>query len=149
VPGRRNSDAYQAIWEHMHGREMVYPKGRYDAPIYADSKNYGWAPVRGAKGVSEKLFGVWTERRTEAGMLKLEAGASHKVAGRGVYLVLSGAGQCDGKLLQKYTSVFLDTGETATLSASESMELLHYGLPDLTDMDAAIHTSGVAMQAAE
>ena len=34
VPGRRNSDAYQAIWEHMHGREMVYPKGRYDAPIY-------------------------------------------------------------------------------------------------------------------
>ena len=74
VPGRRNSDAYQAIWEHVHGREMVYPKGRYDAPIYADSKNYDWAPVKGAKGVSEKLFGVWTERRTEAGMLKLEAG---------------------------------------------------------------------------
>jgi hypothetical protein len=149
VPGRRNSDAYQAIWEHMHGRDMVYPKGRYDAPIYADSKNYGWAPVKGAKGVSEKLFGVWTERRTEAGMLKLEAGASHKVAGRGVYLVLSGAGQRDGKPLQKYTSVFLDTGEATTLSASEPMELLHYGLPDLSGMEAAVHTSGVAMQAAE
>jgi hypothetical protein len=128
---------------------MVYPKGRYDAPIYADSKNYGWAPVKGAKGVSEKLFGVWTERRTEAGLLRLEAGASHKVAGRGVYLVLSGAGQCDGKPLQKYTSLFLDTGEATTLSASEPMELLHYGLPDLSGMEAAVHTSGVAMQAAE
>ena len=29
------------------------------------------------------------------------------------------------------------------------MELLHYGLPDLSDMEAAVHTSGVAMQAAE
>ena len=149
VPGRRNSEAYQAIWEHVHGRDMVYPKGRYDAPIYADAKNYGWAPVKGANGVSEKLFGVWTERRTEAGMLKLEAGASHKVAGRGVYLVLSGAGQCEGKPLQKYTCVFLDTGEATTLSASEPMELLHYGLPDLSGMEAAVHTSGVAMQAAE
>ena len=133
----------------MHGREMVYPKGRYDAPIYADSKNYDWAPVKGAKGVSEKLFGVWTERRTEAGMLRLEAGASHTVAGRGVYLVLSGAGECEGKPLQKYTTVFLETGETTTLRASETMELLHYGLPDLSDMTAAVHTSGVAMQAAE
>ena len=149
VPGRRNSDAYQAIWEHMHGRDMVYPKGRYDAPIYADSKNYGWTPVKGVKGVSEKLFGVWTERRTEAGMLRLDAGASHTVAGRGVYLVTSGAGQCEGTPLQKYTSVFLETGETTTLSASESMELLHYGLPDLSDLEAAVHTSGVAMQAAE
>ena len=149
VPGRRNAEAYQAIWEHVHGRAMVYPKGRYDAPIYADAKSYNWAPVKGAKGVSEKLFGVWTERRTEAGMLKLEAGASHKVAGRGVYLVMSGTGQCEGKPLQKYTSVFLETGETATLSATEPMELLHYGLPDLSDIEASLHTSGVAMQAAE
>jgi hypothetical protein len=29
------------------------------------------------------------------------------------------------------------------------MEPLHYGLPDLSDMAAAGHTSGVAMQAAE
>jgi hypothetical protein len=29
------------------------------------------------------------------------------------------------------------------------MELLHYGLPDLEDMTAAVDTSGIAMQAAE
>src|SRR5712671_422765 len=56
VPGRRNSDAYQAIWEHMHGHEMVYPKGRYDAPIYADAKNFEWAPVHGAPGVSRNCL---------------------------------------------------------------------------------------------
>jgi len=149
VPGRRSSDAYQAIWEHVHGREMVYPKGRYDAPIFADSKNYDWAPVKGAKGVSEKLFGVWTERRTEAGMLRLESGASHRVGGRGVYLVLSGSGSCQGTPLQQYTTVHLDHDEAATLRAAEAMELLHYGLPDLSDMGVSLHTSGAAMQAAE
>ena len=84
--------------------------------------------MKGAKGVSEKLFGVWTERRTEAGLLKLEPGASHTVAGRGVYLVLSGSGECAGTPLQQYTTVYLETGETTTLRASETMELLHYGL---------------------
>ena len=146
--GKRNMDAYQAIWEHVHGREMVYPKGRYDAPIFMDSANYQWVPVKGAKGVFEKLFGVWTERRIEAGMLRLTPGASHEVAGRSVYLVLSGAGACDGKALQKFTTVHLDQDERATLQASETTELLHYGLPDLSDMTASARTSGT-MQAAE
>jgi hypothetical protein len=148
VPGRRNSDAYQAIWEHVHGCEMVYPKGRYDAPISADSRNFEWVPIHGAPGISEKLFGVWTERRTEAGLLRLETGARHEVRGRGVYLVIKGAGECEGMPLRLYTTVFLETGERTVLQASETAEFLHYGLPDLSDMMAAGQTSG-AMQAAE
>jgi hypothetical protein len=71
VPGRRNSDAYQAIWEHVHGHEMLYPKGRYDAPIMMDAANYQWAPIKGVRGAAEKLFGVFTERRTERGWSSL------------------------------------------------------------------------------
>jgi hypothetical protein len=149
VPGKRNLDAYQAIWEHVHGREMVYPKGRYSAPMFMDSANYEWAPVKGAKGVSEKLFGVWTERRIEAGLIRLAPGASHEIHGRGVYMVLSGAGTCDGKPLAKFTTVSLDQDERTVLQASETTEFLHYGLPDLSDLVAGTHTSGVAMQAAE
>jgi len=149
VPGKRNMDAYQAIWEHVHGREMVYPKGRYDAPIMMDSANYQWAPVKGSTGVSEKLFGGWTERRMEAGLIKLDAGASYQVGGRGIYMVLSGVGECERKPLKQYTTVYLDDGERTTLRAGEATEFLHYGLPDLSGMEAAGHTSGVAMQAAE
>ena len=43
--GRRNSDAYQAIWEHVHGRRMDYPKPRYRDPIMVDPQNYDWLPV--------------------------------------------------------------------------------------------------------
>jgi hypothetical protein len=69
------------------------------------------------------------------------------VAGRGVYLVLSGAGKSEGKPLQKYTTVYLDTGEHATLHADGATELLHYGLPDLSDLEFGY--SGAAVQAAE
>jgi hypothetical protein len=149
APGKRNMDAYQAIWEHRHDREMVYPKGRYDAPIMMDSTSYQWAPVKGVKGVSEKLFGVWTERRTEAGLLKLGSGASFEVSGRGVYLVLSGSAECEGRALKQYSTIYLDHNERATLRAHETTEFLHYGLPDLSGLSSAEHTSGVAMQAAE
>ena len=146
--GKSKMDAYQAIWEHVHGRAMVYPKGRYDAPIMMDAANFAWAPVRGAAGVSEKLFGVFTERRTQARLVSLDAGAHYEVAGRSVYLVLSGAGTAGGASLEKFTTVFLDTGERGTLSASETTELLHYGLPDLSDIAAVSHT-GAAVEAAE
>ena len=43
--GRRNSDAYQAIWEHVHGRRMDYPKPRYRDPIMVDPENYDWLPL--------------------------------------------------------------------------------------------------------
>jgi len=52
LPGKRNMDAYQAIWEHVHKREMVYPKPRYSAPMFMDSANFAWIPVSGAEGVS-------------------------------------------------------------------------------------------------
>lgn len=147
VPGKRNMDAYQAIWEHVHGREMVYPKGRYDAPIIMDTANFDWAPVKDASGVSEKLFGVFTERRTLARLVRLKAGASCRVEGRGVYVVLSGAGEAEGQKLAKYTTVFVDTAEHATLRAGETTEILHYGLPDLSDLESG--HARAALQAAE
>ena len=50
--GRRNSDAYQAIWEHVNGRRMDYPKPRYRDPIMVDPENYEWLPLAGHRGVS-------------------------------------------------------------------------------------------------
>jgi hypothetical protein len=70
-------------------------------------------------------------------MLKLTPGTHHRVEGRGVYLVLLGSGECEGKPLRQYTSVYLDQDEAATLQAAETMTLLHYGLPDLAGLAAS------------
>jgi hypothetical protein len=147
APGKKSRDAYQAIWEHVHGREMVYPKGRYDAPIAMEESNFAWAPVKGARGVSEKLFGVFTERRTQARLIQLDVGASYDIEGRGVFMVLKGAGACAGQPLKQYTTVYLEQDERAVLQASELTEFLHYGLPDLSGMQ--MPSAETAMQAAE
>jgi len=92
---------------------------------------------------------VWCLHRTADGarLVKLEPGAALPVSGRGVYLVLSGAGNADGQPLRKFTTVFLDTGESGTLRGSEATELLHYGLPDLSDLEVGM--TGAAIEAAE
>src|SRR5262245_33033577 len=88
VPGKRNVDGYQAIWEHMNRRPLAYPKPRYPAPIMMDAADFCWVPS-GQPGVSEKRLGAFTERRAEAGFFRLEAGARLPAAGRGIYVVTS------------------------------------------------------------
>jgi hypothetical protein len=132
--GKKNADGYQAIWEHRHQRPMVYPAPRYTKPVFMNAANSEWIPVDGAPGVFEKLLGVFTERRTQAGFLKLTPGASHTAKGRSVYLTLSGAGEIDGEPMRKLTALYLALGESATITAREDTELMHFGLPNLTGL---------------
>lgn len=140
--GKKNADGNQAIWEHHHKRPIVIPKPRYSKPMMMDSANYAWVPVEGAPGVTERLLGVFTERRTEASRLKLNAGASYQAKGRGVYLVLRGTGKIGDTAARALTTLYLELGETATITAGEEMEVMHFGLPNLagvtmtTDHDA-------------
>ena len=129
VPGRKRSDPYQAIWEHFNGRVMNFPPTRYETPVFVNSAQFDWAEI--AEGVGEKLLGVFTERRTEASILRLDIGARHEVAGRGLWIALEGSGRVDGEPMRQHSALFLDKGETTRIEARETTQLLHYGLPDL------------------
>lgn len=97
VPGKRNLDGFQAIWEHAKQRPLTYPEPRYEAPILMDPDRFEWLPVGGAPGVWEKPMGVFTECRTMAGFLKLAPGAVYEATGaRDIYFVMSGAGDVEG-----------------------------------------------------
>jgi hypothetical protein len=134
VEGKRNLDGYQAIWEHVNERPMVYPKPRYPQPIFMDPANSEWVPVAGAPGVAEKLLGVFTERRSEASFLRLDAGARFTARGKGIYVVTRGSGTVEGQPLRALTTVYLAVGESAAFVAQEETELLHFGLPDLAGL---------------
>jgi hypothetical protein len=148
VEGKRNMDGYQAIWEHVNARPMVYPKPRYPQPIFMDPANYEWVPVEGQRGVSEKLLGVFTERRSEASLFRLEAGASFTARGKGVYVVTRGGGTVGDQPLRALTTVYLEPDESVTFSAREQTELLHFGLPNLAGVRMPVHDA-VPAEAAE
>ena len=136
APGKRNMDGFQAIWEHMHGRPLQFPKPRYAQPIMMDQAHYEWVASE-QPGVQEKLLGVFTERRAEAAMYRLTSGSTLPGAGRSVTFVCSGAGRVDNEPLRAFTTVFLDRGEKATFSAEKETEILRFGLPDLRGMSMA------------
>ena len=131
APGKRNLDGFQAIWEHVNKRPLQYPKPRYPQPIMMDRAHYDWVAMPGKQGVSEKLLGVFTERRTEARMLRLDPGASWRATGRGIYVAYRGAGRVGNEPLRTFTTVFLDHDESVSIVASDETELLHLGMPDL------------------
>ncbi len=136
VPGKRNMDGYEAIWSHVNGRPLEYPKPRYPGPVMMDRAHFEWVPLPGSPGVSEKLVGVFSERRAEAGFYKLAPGATLRASGRGIYVAYAGEGTVAGQPLRPFTTIFLDFGEEAAITATTETELIHFGLPDLRDMAA-------------
>ncbi len=136
VEGRRNVDGYQAIWEHINGRRMEYPKPRYRDPIMVDPANYEWLPVAGMPGVAEKPLGTFTERHCAATLVKLAGGAIYRARGRSVYLVLSGTGVVQEADYRPYTAIHLDVREETDIVARDETEIVRLVLPDLSGLQA-------------
>ena len=60
--------------------------------------------------------------------------ARYSARGKGVYVVTRGSGTVADQPLRALTTVHLAAGETATFTAHEDTELLHFGLPDLAGL---------------
>lgn len=134
--GRRQSDGYQAIWEHVHGERMEYPKPRYRDPIMVDPANYEWLAVAGEPGVAKKPLGTFTERQCGAELVRLERGAIYRAGERSVYLVLGGSGIVGQAPFRQFTAFHLQEGQHAELVARDESEILCLVLPDLAGMQA-------------
>jgi hypothetical protein len=136
VEGRRNVDGYQAIWEHVHGKRMDYPKPRYREPIMVDPANYEWLPVAGMPGVTEKPLGTFTERQCGITLVKLARGAIYRAGGRSVYLMLSGSGIAHDAGYRRNTALHLDEGGETDVVARDETEMVRLVLPDLANLQA-------------
>lgn len=127
-----NQDAYEAVWEHVHGRKLEYPKPRYDRPVFIRSDRFDWVPVRERPGVESKPIGVFTERESTVTLYRLAAGARLELAGPSLVFVLAGDGlAAGGEPVAKHTSCYLKDGEAGTLVAGSGLELVQLGLPKL------------------
>jgi hypothetical protein len=97
-----------------------------------DTNNYRWMPLDGAPGVEEKSFGTFTDCKMRSASYKLDPGAKLTATGRGIYFVLSGKGTLEGGPYRTYTAILLEAGESATFTASETSEIMLFGLTDVS-----------------
>lgn len=137
-------DSFQALWEDTMGKQLVYPKGRYDRPIKMHPDNYEWRKVPGANGTWKKTLGVFSERETRAEMFRISQ-ESWEVPGEDavqLFFVLEGAGTVDGQKLEELAAGRLKPGKGAVVSTDGNITFLRYVLPTLGSSE-----NGVAMTA--
>ena len=74
--GRKiNMDSHKACWEHVTGRTLTFPKGRYNHPVVMRPENYRWMADRQLAGVEHKHLGTFGEMRTGMSFMRIAPGA--------------------------------------------------------------------------
>ena len=137
-----NKDAYEAVWEEVNGRPLVYPRPRYQRPVFMNPESFAWMPLDGRTGVSVKHLGQFSELRTRITFFKVEPGSALELEENSIYFVTKGLGRVSSKdrasptSFERHATIHLIPGDHATLlgRGTEPVELLHIGLPDFRDV---------------
>jgi hypothetical protein len=132
-----HKDAYEAVWEEVNGRALVYPRERYVRPVFMDPESFHWTPLANRPGVSLKHLGQFSERRTRIAFCKIAPGAALDLDENSIYFVTQGLGSVLADACGSVTNfepqatIYLAPGDHATLrvGGNEPAELLHIGLP--------------------
>jgi hypothetical protein len=123
-----NQDAYEAVWEYVNGRPLVYPKERYERPVFMNPAHFDWVPLKGQPGVETKLMGVFSERETKIAFFKIDVGASLKLEDNSLYFITSGKGDSNAEAVGKHSTLYLKRGENGVLAATTLLECLQLKL---------------------
>jgi len=137
APGeKRNQDSYEAIWEHVNKRKLVYPKPRYGEPILIKPENFEWEAL--GPSFARKHLCDFSERHLQLAVARIDADAAGRQPARGgiqIGFVLSGEGTVNGEPLRKYSA--FSGREDFALRAHTGMELLLVGLPIFAEQASA------------
>jgi len=130
-------DSYEAIWEHVMGRPIAYPDGRYEDPILVRTGAFSWRPD--GSGVSRKALGCFTERGVRLDTLRINQAAHCVLTAPGamaLVFVIAGQGALvatdfpgEGSTYKDWTAIHLVQDESLRLEASAPTELLVMTFP--------------------
>ena len=122
--GRRNWDAYEAIWLHVMGGELSYAPPAYKTPIVMRPEALSWSAAS-EPGVALKRVGVFPHRGLAINAWRVEGGARHEIAGSRelrLLFVTDGQGAAGSEELRRWSAVRLQPGEAVDVIARSRLE---------------------------
>ncbi len=128
---KHNQDSYEAVWEHVHGRSITYPKPQYLAPVLLEPGRFTWRDLDA--GVQRKHLGTFNEYGLQLAQIKLNAGAQIALGDAEHAQLLfcnSGQGSWAGNAYDRWCSAEVLRGESVRVQASTTTELYVFELPD-------------------
>jgi hypothetical protein len=132
--GKKNEDAYQAIWRAVTGKPLVYPRPRYKAPVVLRPEAFEWTEVPDMLGTRNKWLGSFAERELSLELIAIASGCACTAEAapvRRLMFVTRGEGQCNGESYGIHSAVRLEAGEAAGFRAHGATELLAIGVPPI------------------
>jgi hypothetical protein len=136
--GRRNWDAYEAIWLHVNGGELSYAPPVYKTPIVMRPDALPWLPSS-EESVSVRRIGVFPHRGLSLDAWRIEPGARHQVPAAQALrflFVTEGSGTIGGEELRRWSAVRLSPGESAAVIATSRVEVLEMAVRPVGELAA-------------
>ena len=136
VEGRRNWDAYEAIWLHVMGGDLSYGAAAYKTPVVMRPEALSWLATAD-KGVSVKNIGIFPHRGLSIDGMRIDVGGVCRVpASRSLRLlfVTEGAGAIGSEVLPRWSAMRLQPGDGAELKTREGLELLELSVRPVSDL---------------
>ncbi len=131
---KHNQDSYEAVWEHVYGRTIHYPKPQYLAPVLLEPSRFAWRD-HGA-GVQRKHLGTFNEYGLQLAQIKIDAGAQMVLgdaAQTQLLFCISGEGHWASSAYGRWSSAEILRGESASVQASTSSEFYLLSLPEFSE----------------
>jgi len=125
--GKKNQDAYEAIWQAVTGRPLEYPKPQYKTPVVMRPDGFAWRSLDAAPGVRRKCLGTFPERGLTLELIALDSGAAHETHAAPalrLMFVRAGQGRCGDQPFFTHTAVRIEPHEALRLDTGEATELL-------------------------
>lgn len=122
--GRRNWDAYEAIWLHVMGGELTYAPPAYKTPIVMRPEALDWSTAA-EPAVTLKQVGVFPHRGLVINAWRVAAGAHHRMTGceqLRLLFVTACRGSAGGEELRRWSAVRLRPGESVEIVAASQLE---------------------------
>lgn len=134
--GRKNQDAYEAIWQAVTGAPIAYPKPRYRAPVVMRPDGFAWRALAAMPGVRRKYLGSFPERGLSIQFIAIDGGSGYVMEAsraRRLVFVCHGQGHCDAGAFFAHSALRLEPGEAGRFAAGEATELFVITVPLVGD----------------
>ena len=131
--GRKNQDAYEAIWEHSNHRPIEYPRPRFVDPVHFREPHFAWQPLPGHSGVATKEIASFTDKEVKVFFVQLQPGTHYTLPALPqpqLLFVRSGSGAFgNGEQWSEHTAVDIGAGEAAEMTAATLTDVMVLALP--------------------